>query len=57
MTSVLTSAANCSAVRGTVQSTIALVVVSPLGALDSPVNYNRATPEKPEGEEFGGVQS
>jgi hypothetical protein len=52
LTSALTSATNCSAVRGTVQSTVALVAVAPLGAPDSPVNYSGVTPEKPEGEEF-----
>jgi hypothetical protein len=39
LTSALTSAANCSAVRGTVQSTVALVAVAPLGAPDSPVAH------------------
>jgi hypothetical protein len=47
-----------------VQSTVALVVVAPLGAPDSPVaqpdspvNYSGATPEKLEGEEFCVVRS
>jgi hypothetical protein len=35
-----------------VQSTVALIVVAPLGASDSPVNYSRVRLEKPEGEEF-----
>jgi hypothetical protein len=35
-----------------VQSTIALIAVAPLGALDSPVNYSRVRLEKPEAEEF-----
>jgi hypothetical protein len=39
LTSALTSAAKCSAIRGTVQSTVALVVVAPLGAPDSPVAH------------------
>jgi hypothetical protein len=34
------------------QTTVALLVVAPLGAPDSPVNYSGAAPEKPEGEEF-----
>jgi hypothetical protein len=41
LTSALTSAANCSAVRGTVQSTVALVFVAPLGAPDSMVAHRR----------------
>jgi hypothetical protein len=57
LTSALTSTANCSAVRGTVQSTV--VPKSRCSAItpDSPVNYSGATPEKPEGEEFGVVRS
>jgi hypothetical protein len=43
--------------RCPLQSTVALVVVAPLGAPDSPVNYSGARPEKPEGEEFGVVRS
>jgi hypothetical protein len=35
-----------------VQSTVALVAVAPLGAPDSPVNYNGVRLEKPEAEEF-----
>jgi hypothetical protein len=35
-----------------VQSTVALIAVAPLGAPDSPVNYNGVRLEKPEGEEF-----
>jgi hypothetical protein len=35
-----------------VQSTVALIVVAPLGAPDSPVNYSVVRLEKPEGEEF-----
>jgi hypothetical protein len=35
-----------------VQSTVALIVVAPLGAPDSPVNYSGVRLEKPEGEEF-----
>jgi hypothetical protein len=57
LTSSLTSAANCSADRGTVQSTVALKSRCSTGAPDSPVNYSGATPEKPEGEEFGVVRS
>jgi hypothetical protein len=56
LTSVLTSAVNCSAVRGTVQSTVALKSRCSAGAPDSPVNYSGATLEKPEGEEFRVVQ-
>jgi hypothetical protein len=52
LTTALTSTANCSAVKGTVQSTVALVVVAPLGAPDSLVNYSGAALEKPEGEGF-----
>jgi hypothetical protein len=39
LTSALTSDANCSAVRGTVQSTVAPRAVAPLGAPDSPVAH------------------
>jgi hypothetical protein len=35
-----------------VQSTVALVAVAPLGALDSPMNYSGVRLEKPKGEEF-----
>jgi hypothetical protein len=35
-----------------VQSTVVLIVVAPLGAPDSPVNYSGVLLEKPEGEEF-----
>jgi hypothetical protein len=35
-----------------VQSTVAQIVVAPLVAPDSPVNYSGARPQKPEGEEF-----
>jgi hypothetical protein len=35
-----------------VQSTVALIVVAPLGAPDSPMNYSGVRLEKPEGEEF-----
>jgi hypothetical protein len=35
-----------------VQSTVALIVVAPLGAPDSPVSYSGVRLEKPEGEEF-----
>jgi hypothetical protein len=48
----LTSVANCSSCQGTVQSTVALIAVAPLGAPDSPVNYSGVRLEKPEGEEF-----
>jgi hypothetical protein len=34
------------------QSTVALIVVAPLGAPDSPVNYSGGRLVKPEGEEF-----
>jgi hypothetical protein len=34
------------------QSTIALIVVAPLGAPDSLVNYSGLRQQKPEGEEF-----
>jgi hypothetical protein len=57
LTSALTSAANCSAVRGTMQSTIAPRVVAPLGTSDSPVNYSGVALEKPECGEFGLVRS
>jgi hypothetical protein len=62
--STLTSAANCSAVRGTVQSTVApksrcsaRCTGQSGGTPDSPVNYSGAALEKPEGEEFGVVRS
>jgi hypothetical protein len=35
-----------------VQSTVARIVVAPLGAPDSPVNYSRVRLEKLEGEEL-----
>jgi hypothetical protein len=57
LTSNLTSAANCSAARGTVQSTVALVAVAPLDAPDSPVNYSGVALEKPKGGEFAAVRS
>jgi hypothetical protein len=56
LTSTLTSAVNCSAVRGTVQSTVAPKSYCSAGAhgqfggtLDSPVNYSGVTLEKLEG--------
>jgi hypothetical protein len=56
LTSALTSAANCSAVRGTMQSIVApksrCSVVTP----NSPMNYSGARSQKPEGGEFGLVQ-
>jgi hypothetical protein len=57
LTSALTSAANCSAVRGTVESTVAPKSRCSTVTPDSPVNYSGATPENPEGEEFGLVWS
>jgi hypothetical protein len=57
LTSALTSAANYSTVRGTLQSTVALRSHCSASTPDSPVNYSGATPEKPEGEEFGLVRS
>jgi hypothetical protein len=57
LTSALTSAVNCSAVRDTVQSTVAPKSRCSAVTPDSPVNYSGATPEKPEGEEFGVVRS
>jgi hypothetical protein len=57
LTSVLTSATNCSIVRGTVQSTVAPKSRCSAGAPDSPVNYSRVALEKPEGEEFRVVRS
>jgi hypothetical protein len=56
LTSALTSAANCSAVRGTVQSTVAPASRCSAGAPDSLVNYSGAALEKPEAEEFGVVR-
>jgi hypothetical protein len=47
LTSALTSAANCSAVRGTVQSTVAPKSRCSAVTPDSPVNYSGATLEKP----------
>jgi hypothetical protein len=57
LTSALTSTANCSAIRGTVQSTVAPRAVAPLGAPDSPVNYKGVALEKPKGGEIGLVWS
>jgi tRNA A37 threonylcarbamoyladenosine synthetase subunit TsaC/SUA5/YrdC len=48
LTSALTSAANYSSVKGTVQSTVALESRCSASASDSPVNYSGVTPEKPE---------
>jgi hypothetical protein len=39
------------------QSTVELVAIAPLGALDNPVNYSGAALEKPEGEKFTVVRS
>jgi hypothetical protein len=57
LTSALTSAANCSAVRGTVQSTVPRRSRCSAGASDSPVNYSGAALEKPESGELGLVRS
>jgi hypothetical protein len=57
LTSVLTSAAYCSAVRTLCSRPLRWRAVAPLGAPDSPVNYSGAALEKPEGEEFGLVRS
>jgi hypothetical protein len=47
---------HCSVRRCPLQTTVALVVVAPLGAPDSPVNYSGVRPQKPEGGEFRVVQ-
>ena len=52
LTSALTSAMNCSAVWGTVQSTVAPKSCCSAVTPDSPVNYSRATLEKPESSEL-----
>jgi hypothetical protein len=39
LTSILTSTTYCSVCQGTVQSTVALLAVAPLGAPDSPVPH------------------
>jgi hypothetical protein len=57
LTSVLTSAVNYSAVRSTMQSTVAPKSRCSAGAPDSPVNYSGMALEKSEGEEFGLVRS
>jgi hypothetical protein len=57
LTSALTCTANCSAVRGTVQSTVAPKSRCSAVTPDSPVNYSGATLEKPEGGQFRVVQS
>jgi hypothetical protein len=57
LTSVLTSAVYCSAVKALCNRPLRWRVVAPLGAPDSLVNYSGARPEKPEGEEFVGVRS
>jgi hypothetical protein len=57
LTSSLTSVVNCSAVMGTMQSTIAPKSRCSTVTSDSPVNYSGVTLEKPEGEEFGLVRS
>jgi hypothetical protein len=57
LTSALTSAANYSAIRGTVQSTVAPKSRCSTITPDSPMNYSGAMSEKPEGEEFGVVRS
>jgi hypothetical protein len=44
--------AHCSIGSESLQSTVALVAVAPLGALGSPVNYSRAVLLKPEGGKF-----
>ena len=56
LTSILTSAMNCSAVRALCSRPLRWRAVAPLGAPDSPVNYSGVMPEKPEGEEFGVVR-
>jgi hypothetical protein len=57
LTSALTSAANCSAVRGTMQSTVAPKSRCSAVTPDSPVNYSGVALEKPESGEFGIVRS
>jgi hypothetical protein len=57
LTSAPTSAVNCSAVRGTVQSTVAPKSCCSADAPDSSVNYSRVALEKPESGEFGLVRS
>jgi hypothetical protein len=48
----LTSAVNCSTIKGTVQSTVAPKSRCSAITPDSPVNYNGARPQKPESGEF-----
>jgi hypothetical protein len=55
--SALTSAANCSAVRGTVQSIVAPKSRCSAGAPDSPMNYSGVALEKPEAGQFRVVRS
>jgi hypothetical protein len=57
LTSALTSAANCSPVRGTVQSTVTPKSRCSAVTPNSPVNYSGAALEKPESCEFGLVWS
>ena len=44
--------AHCSVVSRPLNSTVALVTVSPLGTPNSPVNYSGVAPQKPEAEQF-----
>jgi hypothetical protein len=53
----LTSAMNCSAVKGTMQSTVAPKSRCSAGTPDSPVNYSRVAVEKPEAGQFRVVRS
>ena len=48
---------HCSRCMQPLESTVALASRCSTGAPDSPVNYSGARPEKPEGGEFGVVQS
>jgi hypothetical protein len=57
LTSALTSAANYSAVRDTVQSIVTLKSRCSAVTPDSPVNYSGAVLEKTESGEFGLVRS
>jgi hypothetical protein len=52
LTSALTSAVNCSAVRGTEQSTVAPKSRCSTVTLNSPVNYSGVALEKPESSEL-----
>jgi hypothetical protein len=56
LTPALTSVCTVHALFTLLQTTAALIVVAPLGAPDSPMNYSGAALQKPEGGKFEGVR-